>query len=159
MPGAAWQIKAKKIGLSCTAHGRSDVSLWNSCPSHVRPAACYVLRPHLSQAWGIIRSFMQNSGNTMQHVAMWASRLLHKLEDSSIYIHLYNNILCIYSVYGSSSSRSLSDPTPFTCRVSLMAQLAKNKNCDRLHFRDFKDNEDTAAGKHFPLHLVGDENI
>ena len=40
-----------------------------------------------------------------------------------------------------------------------MAQLAKNKNCDRLHFRDFKGNEDTAAGKHFPLHLVGDENI
>ena len=40
-----------------------------------------------------------------------------------------------------------------------MAQLAKTRDCPRLYFRDLRGNEDTAAGKHLPLHLAGDKTI
>jgi hypothetical protein len=41
--------------------------------SGLQLAVCFGLPDfRLGEYWGLIRGFLQNSGNTMQHVVMWA---------------------------------------------------------------------------------------
>jgi hypothetical protein len=72
--------------------------------SGLQLAVCFGLPDfRLGEYWGLIRGFLQNSGNTMQHVVMWAlkikTRLFHKLEDSCIYIYVFCLRLVLFQIF------------------------------------------------------------